>query len=141
MPDSRHDMTDRSVVSLLKDLSSEALGLVHEEILLARSEISRKVSLFQRSAPMAGLGAVLLLAGVVVLVTAANRALTVLLSSWVGIELAVWLAPLALGGTLSALGLILLRRQVDRVNREGLKPKQTLETLEEDGRWLKEKIG
>lgn len=52
MPDSRHDMTDRSVVSLLKDLSSEALGLVHEEILLARSEISRKVSLFQRSAPM-----------------------------------------------------------------------------------------
>lgn len=141
MPHSSHDTPNGSVVSLVKDLSSEAMGLVREEILLAKKEISGKVSLFQRSAPIAALGAVLLLAGVIILVTAANRALTVLLTNWVGIELAVWLAPLALGGTLSALGLILLRREAGRVNREGLKPKETLETIEENGRWLKQKLG
>jgi hypothetical protein len=140
MPDPRHEMTDRSIASLFKDLSSEALALVREEILLARTEIARKVSLFQHSALVAGMGAVLLMAGVIVLVTAANRGLTVLLASWFGVELAVWLAPLMLGVLLAALGLALLRKEIARVNREGLKPKQTLETLEEDSRWLQEKV-
>jgi hypothetical protein len=140
MQDPRHDITDRSIGSLFKDLSSEALALVREEVLLAKAEIDRKVSLFQHSALVAAMGAVLLMAGVIVLITAANRGLTVLLTSWFGVELAVWLAPLILGGALSTFGLALLRKEIARVNREGLKPKQTQQTLEEDGRWLHEKI-
>jgi hypothetical protein len=130
----------RSVGDLVKELAAEGRTLVRDEIALAKTELSEKAGVFQRNLASIAIGAALLLAAVLLLVEAVNRGLTVLLEGWVGLETAVWLAPLVLALLIGMIGWSMLRKGAGAIRTEGVTPHQTVETLKEDKRWAERKV-
>jgi uncharacterized membrane protein YqjE len=69
----------RSVAGLLRDISTETVTLVRQELDLARAEMREKLDVYQRSTMTLGAGAVLLLAALLTGLWALNTGITALL--------------------------------------------------------------
>ena len=52
--------------------------------------------------------------------------------------LPLWLAALLVGLVVVAVGYFLIKKGLDALKREDLAPRQTMETLKEDGQWIKD---
>lgn len=131
---------ERSIPDLLRELSREAGNLVRGEVALAKAEVREKVDVYRTNLTGIAIGGVLLLAAVLLLVAAVNRGLTALLEGMVGLETAVWLAPLILAAIVAAIGASLLKGAIGRIRAEGLKPHDTIATLKDDARWIERKV-
>jgi hypothetical protein len=131
---------DRSMGALLKELAREGGTLVREEVALAKAEMREKVSVFERNAGAIALGAGLLLAALLLAAEALTRGLTVLLEGLVGLEIAVWLAPLLLAAALFAVGYSMVKKGAAALRREGVVPHRTLESIQEDKEWVERKV-
>ena len=129
----------RSVADLLRDLSTETVNLVRQEIELARSEIREKLDVYQRSTMTLGAGAALLLAALLTGLWALNTGLTALLAQSMDLDIAVWLSPLILTVVLGAMGWGLIRAATTRIKEEGLVPRQTTAAMRDDKRWAQRK--
>jgi len=129
----------RSVADLLRDLSSETVSLVRQELELARAELRDKLDVYQRSTIALGGGAALLLAALLTGLWALNTGLTALLAQSMDLDVAVWLSPLILTVVLGAMGWGMIRGAMNRMKEEGLVPRQTATTLRDDKRWAQEK--
>ena len=130
----------RSIGELIKELAQEGRTLVRDEIALARTEVSEKVGVFRRNLASIAIGGALLLAAVLLIVEAVNRGLTVLLEGWLGLETAVWLAPIVLGLLIGLIGWSMLQKGMDTIRREGVAPHKTVESLRDDKRWAERKV-
>jgi uncharacterized membrane protein YqjE len=128
------------VTDLLRQLSSETVSLVRQELELAKAEMREKAEVYQRSMVSIGIGAALLLAALLTGLWALNSGLTTLLAQVMDLEIAIWLSPLVLTIALAAIGWAMIRGANERMKGEGLVPRQTTDTLREDSRWAKEKV-
>jgi Putative Actinobacterial Holin-X, holin superfamily III len=68
-------------------------------------------------------GLLAILAGVIVLV---------------GQIIPVWLSALLVGLVVAAVGYFLVKKGLDALKREDIAPRQTIQTLKEDGQWIKD---
>jgi hypothetical protein len=50
----------------------------------------------------------------------------------------MWLSALLVGLVVVAVGYFLIKKGLDALKREDLAPRQTIETLKEDGQWIKD---
>ena len=128
-----------SVPDLLRELSSEGATLFRQEIALARAELGEKLEVYRRGSISMAVGGALLLASMFFLLWVLNHGLTVLLAQLMGLEIAVWLAPLLLAATLGGVGWSMLKEAQQRIADEGITPHETLETLREDQLWVRRK--
>lgn len=131
---------DRSIVDLLKELTTEGRTLAQEEVRLAKTEISEKLEVFQRNLVYIGIGAALLVATVILLVETLGRGLTALLADAVGLETAVWLAPLILAVVIGLVGWALISKGRSTIRSEGVVPRDTVNTLKRDAQWAERKV-
>jgi hypothetical protein len=129
----------RSVADLLRDLSTETVSLVRQELELARAEMRDKLDVYQRSTIALGGGAALLLAALMTGLWALNTGLTALLAQSMDLDVAVWLSPAILTVVLGAMGWGMIRGAMSRMKDEGLVPRQTTAALRDDKRWAQEK--
>jgi hypothetical protein len=132
MPALRTDRTEPTVGELFGQLSQDLSLLFRQEIQLAKAELSDKVSQatgrvvsLVAGALIAWLGALALVAGIILV-----------LDQPVG--LASWLAALLVGLVLAGVGAFLLRGALRDLKRLDLVPRRTVETLKDDVRWAKE---
>ena len=129
------DKTDRSLPTLLADLSRETIDLVRQEMALARAEVARAVSTTRTAlASMAG-GAVVALGGFIVLLLAVVNGLAMFLPP----EMAPWLSPLIVGGVVLFIGWMMLKGGESKLEADSLKPRRTMESLRRDGQLVQEK--
>ena len=131
---------ERSLGDLLRELTSEIRDLFRKEVELARTETGEKLNRFGTRTAALAIAAGIVLVGAVVLVEAVVRGLTALLAQFVPLEIAVWLAPLAVGGLLAAFGYGMLKKALNQLKHESLTPARTKETLQENAQWVKAKI-
>jgi uncharacterized membrane protein YqjE len=131
---------DRSLGDLLKELTGEIRDLFRKEVELARTETAEKASRMGSNAAAVLMGGAVVLVGGFVLMEAIVRGLTALLSQFMPLEIAVWLAPLIVGGVLAAFGYSLFRKALTRLKTESLAPEKTKETLQENAQWVKAKM-
>jgi len=131
---------DRSITELLRELSREAGNLVRGEAELAKAEVREKVSVYRKNIAGIAIGGALLLTAVLLVVAAANNGLTALLEGIVGLETAVWLAPLLLAAFVALIGYALLTVAMARIREEGIQPHETVATLKDDVRWIERKV-
>lgn len=131
---------DRSLGDLLKELTSEIRDLFRKEIALARTETAEKASRFGSNAAAVAMGGAVVLVGGLVLMEAIVRGLTALFAQFMPLELAVWIAPLLVGGVLAIVGYSLMKKALSRFKTESLIPEKTKETLQENAQWLKAKM-
>jgi len=131
---------ERSLGDLLKELTGEIRDLFRKEVELARTETAEKASRVTSRAAAVAVGGAVALVGGLVLMEAVVRGLTALLAQWMPLDVAVWLAPLIVGGVLAAVGYGLFSKAMARLRSESLTPEKTKESLQENAQWLKAKI-
>jgi uncharacterized membrane protein YqjE len=129
-PSDPDGLRDRSLPELLKRLSEETSRLVHQELELAKAELTEK-------GRQAGAGAGLFgAAGAIGLLAAA--ALTACFILGLDAVMPAWLAALLVAVVYGAIAAVLALRGRDRVKQATpLVPEQTIETVKEDVQWAK----
>jgi uncharacterized membrane protein YqjE len=123
-------MEEESLGNLISALASDSAALVHDELSLAKQELGQKLSSLSNSALIVTIG---VLVGVLASMTLCAAAV-IALAPYVG----AWQSALIVGLVLALIAATVSYTGVRRLKATSLKPEQTLETLEEDKRWLKE---
>lgn len=131
---------DRSLGDLLRDLSSGTGDLLRKEVELAKAEMSEKAARVGADLGAIAVGGGLALAGALALAYAAIMGLTALLDTFLPLGVAVWLAPLLVGGVLVTIALGRIKNAVADLKETSLVPRQTTHSLQENKEWLKAKI-
>lgn len=130
------DKTDKSLPTLLSDLSRETIELVRQEIALGRAEISEKIATAERGLAALAIGAAILLAGIFILLQAVVNAVAMVLPP----EVAPWLAPLIVGIVIALIGYVMVKSGRSRLQPESLIPERTVDSLRRDKAVAQEKI-
>lgn len=124
---------DRSLGELFGELARETSVLVRQEIRLAGTEMSERVSGVGRNVGVLVAGAVVLQAGFLALVAAAILGLADLGLSW-------WLAALIVGVVLAGVGYALVGRARSALQQADILPRDTIDIVREDQEWIKEQV-
>jgi len=123
----------KSTGDLLKDLSSQVTDLVHEELALAKLEMSEKAKKFGVGTGMFGGGALCAVFALAALVAAAIAA--------IGGVLPIWAAALVVAGGLAALaGVLALGGKSELKRGSPPLPEQAINSTKEDVTWLKTRV-
>lgn len=122
---------DRSLGELFGELARETSTLVRQEVALARTELSQKAGEIGKDLGFLAVGGAIAYAGLLAIIAAIIIALGTLGLPW-------WLSALLVGLVVAGIGFFLVQRGLGAIKREGLAPKQTLDTLKEDAEWVKE---
>jgi hypothetical protein len=124
------DLRDRSLGELLKQLSEQTTRLVHQELELAKAELTQK-------GKQAGAGAGLF-GGAGAIGLAALGALTACFILALNAIMPAWLAALIVAVVYGAIAAFLALRGRDKVKQATpLVPEQAVETVKEDVEWAK----
>ena len=130
------DKSEKSLPSLFSDLARETVDLVRQEMALARAEISEKISSAERALVALVVGAVIILAGLLLLLQAVVNGLAMVLPE----ETAPWLAPLIVGAVVAVIGYLMLRGARTRLQPDNLMPHRTVNSLRRDAAVAQETV-
>ena len=121
---------ERTLGELFSELAQETSTLVRQEVNLAKTEMSQKASRVGKDVGFLAAGGVVAYAGLLAILAG----VIVLL----GQVIPMWLSALLVGLVVVAVGYFLIKKGLDALKREDLAPRQTMETLKEDGQWIKD---
>lgn len=130
MPELRQQ--ERSIGELFGQLTQDMTLLVRQEIQLARTEMSEKISRVTANLLSVGAGGFVAYLGGLALV----GALILAIRDLADISLA-W-SSLIVGAVLAIIGYVMLQRGLKELKRVDLAPRRTVETLKDDVQWAKE---
>jgi hypothetical protein len=131
---------DRSLGQILRDLRDETSALLRQEVDLAKTEMSEKISRAGQNLGSVAVGGAVTFAGALTLLAALTLALISLFSQLMSRDVAMWLAPLLVGGILAAVGYSLVKKALQALKQEGIAPKRTTQSLKENKEWLTSKM-
>jgi Flp pilus assembly protein TadB len=127
------DLRERPIGELLKQLSEETTRLVHQELELAKAELTQK-------GRQAGMGAGMF-GGAGALGLAALGALTACFILALNAVMPAWLAALIVAVVYGIIAFVLVKQGQARMRRATPPvPEQTIETVKEDVEWAKTQI-
>jgi uncharacterized membrane protein len=131
----------RTLTDLLKELRDESIRLLRQEFALAKTEVSDKAARTGRNVGYLAGGGLIAFAGALVLLMAVVVGLYVALTA-LGLSHATagWLSPLIIGGIVTAIGYILVQKALTTLKNEPLAPERTVETIQDNTQWIKEKV-
>jgi hypothetical protein len=121
---------DRTLGELFSELAQETSTLVRQEVNLAKTEVSQKASRVGKDVGFLAAGGVVAYAGLLAILAG----VIVLL----GQVIPMWLSALLVGLVVGAVGYFLIKKGLDALKKEDVAPRQTIETLKEDGQWIKD---
>jgi len=120
----------RSLGELFSELAQETSTLVRQEVDLAKTEMGQKASRVGKDVGFLAAGGAVAYAGLLAILAG----VIVVLDTF----LPLWLAALLVGLVVAAVGYFLVKKGLDALKREDVAPRQTIETLKEDGQWIKD---
>jgi hypothetical protein len=123
---------ERSLGELFTDLAQDLNTLVRQELQLAKTEMTQKVSQVGKNVASLVIGGTVAYAGVLVLLAAIVLILHEL------VNLPLWLSALIVALVVVGIGYFLIQRGLTALKQEDLTPRQTIETLKEDAEWAKQ---
>jgi hypothetical protein len=133
---SRQFEREPSFARLLKDLTSDSRTLLQKEIELAKAEMSEKASRIGRNLGYLAVGGLVAFAAFLTLLGAASYGLMEALDERIPSSVAIWLAPLIVGAVVAIVGGALVASALSTLRNEGLAPRKTLDSLQENKQWL-----
>lgn len=125
-----------SMTELLGRLGSETATLARLDMALVRSEMREKLEHLRRGGLLLAVGTAVLLVALLPLVETLVRGLTALFEGWIGLDVAVWLAPLVVALFVGAVGYGLIRAGTGNLREEKLIPEKTRDSLQRQKRWM-----
>lgn len=136
MPDPNprvYSTSEPTLGELITSLSDDFTQLIRNEIRLARVETMETVSTASRGATMIGAGALVAYAGLILVLIALSILLGQALDNY-------WLSTLIVGAVVLIIGAVLLFSGKSAIQKVNIAPEQTIESLKEDARWVKEQV-
>ena len=123
---------NKSFGELFSELSRETTTLVRQEILLAKTEVTEKVTKATKNALLLVIGCVI----------AHMAALFILAAIAVGLAqfMQMWMAILLVGVVLIVIALLLIQSGRTALKATSLVPNKTIETLREDKEWVQQQV-
>jgi drug/metabolite transporter (DMT)-like permease len=121
---------------LVSELSQETTTLLQQEIALAKTEMSEKVSQVSTALVSLALGGLVLFAGLLVLLDALVYGLSELLPP----DLTPWLPALIVGIVVAIIGAVLLQKGRRNLQTSSLMPQRTATSLQRDTHMVKEQV-
>jgi ribosomal protein S18 acetylase RimI-like enzyme len=124
---------DRSIGELLAQLSQETAELVRREVQLAEAEMTQKAYRAGKNAGFVAAGGAVAYAGLLAIVAG----MIMLLGR--SRRRRPWLSAFFVGLSVAGVGSLLALKGIEALRQEGVAPQETLETLEENREWLKDR--
>jgi len=121
---------ERSIGELFAELARETSTLVRQEVQLAKTEMTQKVTSAGKDAGLIGAGGALAYAGLLAVLAAVIIGL--------GEFIPLWISALIVGLVVIGIGYMLVQQGLTALKRIDPTPRQTIETLKEDTEWAKE---
>jgi VIT1/CCC1 family predicted Fe2+/Mn2+ transporter len=122
----------KTLNELMADLSGEVRDLLRQEMLLAKNEMSAKISRGINDIRSAAMGGALLHAGFFAIVAAVVIAL--------GNAISYGLSALVVGVAALVIGYYMVKKGLADMRKIDVTPQQTISSFREDRKWLKRKI-
>ena len=123
---------ERSLGTLLSDITGETVELVRQELALFTAELQEKLSRAGIGAALLGAGALVAYSGWLFLLLAAVFAFALIVPAWAA-ALIVGVLVIGIGGVLALVG-------KSRMRADALAPDRTIRSLREDRAWIKERF-
>lgn len=123
---------DRSLGELFADLSRQTSQLIHQEVTLAKTEMTEKATNAGKNVGFMAAGGMIVYAGFLALLTT----IIILIAK----VLPWWLSALIVGVVVLAIGAVLVNMGLQALRHANPAPQETIETLKEDKRWMKERV-
>jgi ElaB/YqjD/DUF883 family membrane-anchored ribosome-binding protein len=121
-----------SVFGLIRDLTSETKTFMRQEVDLAKTEISEKISAMGRNATALAIGGFVAYAGLIVLLIGLGVLIAYAFqNSGMNPFLASFLGLLIIGVVVAIIGGLFIAKALKSFSKEKLAPKRTLQTLRE----------
>jgi uncharacterized membrane protein YqjE len=127
----RPERAEPSFGELVSRLTNQTGALIRQEISLAKVELRETGTSLARDSAKVGVGVVVAWTGLLALTGALIVGLAQLLNNY-------WLAALIVGAVYVLVGWMLARGAMADMRRDGLAPKETIESLRDDAEWAKE---
>jgi hypothetical protein len=123
--------SERSLGELFGSLTTQLGRLVHQEVELARTELTANAVRTGRNASLIGVGALVGYAGFLALVAA-------LICLLVQVGLSPWISSLIVGLVLVVIAAVLVQRGRSQLAAGSIAPERTIQSLRDDAEWAKE---
>lgn len=123
---------ERSIGDLFSELATETSTLIRHEISLAQAEMTEKASTVGRNVGFLAVGGAVGYAALLALLAGVILGLTNFIPAWA--------AALVVGIVVGIVAYILIMSAVDNLKRTHLKPEETVESIKEDAKWLKNQL-
>jgi hypothetical protein len=123
---------ERSLGELFSELAGETGTLVRQEIALAQVEISQKATRVGTSVGSLAVGGAIGYAGL----------LAILAGVIIGLAnfMPAWLAALIVGAVVAAVSYFMVTSALTKLKNTELKPTETVDSIKEDAKWLKNQV-
>ncbi len=130
-----------SITDLVKDLRDQTINMVRQQIELAKTETSEKVSTLGNNAASISAGGAVLYAGFLFLLAGITFLGYVVLTN-LGLSpvLSLWLMPLITGVVVSLIGYMMIRGSMKKIKRMSILPGKTVHSIKEDQKWIRRKM-
>ena len=124
---------ERTLGEMFAELSRETRTLVHQELQLAKTELTEKASKLGKGAGLIVGGGLIAYGGLLAIIAA-----MVLIMIALGVP--PWAAALVGGVIAAGIGYLLIRSGLAALKPKELTPRKTIDTLKEDAQWLKAQV-
>jgi hypothetical protein len=123
---------ERSLGDLFTELAGEMGTLVRQEVALAQAEVTHKATKAGKNVGFLVIGgavgyaaALAMIAGIILLIAQFIPA---------------WLSALLVGAAISAVAYFMISSALEKLRKTDPVPRNTIETLKEDAKWLKKEV-
>jgi hypothetical protein len=123
---------DRSLGELLSELAGDTGTLVRQEVALAQAELTTKAVSVGKNVGFLAVGGLVAYAAVLAILAAIIVGLAYFIP--------LWLSALIVGLIVGIIAFLLISSALKALKETDLKPNQTVDTLKEDAKWLKNQV-
>lgn len=131
---------DRSFADLIRNLRDETTTLLRQEVALAKTEMSEKVTTVSRNLVFAVIGGAIAHLALIFLLLAASGGIEFGIDQTEAAPHRHWIAPLVVGLVVGAIGAFLLLKAKSALASMSIAPERTIESIKEDKQWIQNKV-
>ena len=128
----QRDAGPRPLTELFSELARQTGTLVRDEVALARVEMTAKAKIAGRDAALVAGGGAMAILGIMALLASLILVLAM--------AMPLWASALLVGVLVSGAGVTIARAGTRAWSNLDVAPRRTIETLEEDRKWLSEQV-
>lgn len=123
---------ERTLGDLFSELAAETGTLVRQEVRLAQVEITEKATLVGKNVGYLAVGGAVGYAAVLAVMAGIILALSMFIPAWA--------AALLVGVVVGIVAFVLISSALSELRNAELKPEETVESIKEDAKWLKNQL-